>query len=92
MEQKSHIIHQKGLKMYKKKMQKMECSDPEYLLFSGIFLSRIGGKPPPPTLNRKNLLWVGGWYPPFLLRIFGLEDFLLGGEGIPHNSAKNQVF
>ena len=47
MDQKGHIIDQKGLIMYEKR-QKMEFSDQKYLLFSGIFLSRIGGFPPPP--------------------------------------------
>ena len=47
MDQKGHMIDQKGLKMYEKS-QKMEFSDLKYLLFSGIFLSGIGGYPPPP--------------------------------------------
>ena len=42
-----HIIDQKGLKMYKKRL-KIEFSDLKDLLFSGIFLSKIGGYPPPP--------------------------------------------
>ena len=46
MDQKGHIIDQKGLKMYEKR-QKMEFSDLKYLFFSGIFLSGIGGSPPP---------------------------------------------
>ena len=33
--------------MYEKR-QKMEFSDQKYLLFSGTFLSGIGGYPPPP--------------------------------------------
>ena len=57
MDQKGHMIDQKGLKMYEKS-QKMEFSDLKYLLFSGIFLSGIflsgiGGYPPPP-LNGKS--------------------------------------
>ena len=52
MDQKGHMIDQKGLKMYEKS-QKMEFSDLKYLLFSGIFLSGIGGYPPSP-LNRKS--------------------------------------
>ena len=52
MYQKGHITDQKGLKMYKKG-QKMEFSDPKYLLFSRIFVSGIGGYPPPP-LNGKS--------------------------------------
>ena len=64
MDQKGHIKNQKGLKMYESR-QKMEFSDLKYLLFSGIFLSGIGGHPPPPlngksscpkTLNGKNPL------------------------------------
>ena len=47
MDQIGHIIDQKGLKMYEKR-QKMEFSDLKYLLFNGIFLSGIGGYPPPP--------------------------------------------
>ena len=47
MDQKGQMIDQKGLKMYEKS-QKMEFSDLKYLLFSGIFLSGIGGYPPPP--------------------------------------------
>ena len=52
MDQKGHMIDQKGLKMYEKS-QKMEFLDLKYLLFSGIFLSGIGGYPPPP-LNGKS--------------------------------------
>ena len=52
MDQKGHMIDQKGLKMYEKS-KKMEFSDLKYLLFSGIFLSRMGGYPPPP-LNGKS--------------------------------------
>ena len=33
-----------------------------------------------------------GGYPPFLQRVFGLDDFLLRGEGVPPNSARKQVF
>ena len=40
MDQKGHIIDQIGLKIPLK-----------YLLFSGIFLSRMGGYPPPLTDN-----------------------------------------
>ena len=43
MDQKDHIIDQKGQKMYENR-QKIEKN----LLFSGIFLSGIGGCPPPP--------------------------------------------
>ena len=42
MDQKGHMIDQKGLKMYEKR-QKKEFSDLKYLLFSGT-----GGHPPPP--------------------------------------------
>ena len=52
MDQKDHIIDQKGLQMYEKR-QKMGFSDLKYLLFNGIFLSGIGGYPPPP-LNGKS--------------------------------------
>ena len=47
MDQKGHITDQKGLKMYEKR-QKIEFSGLKCLLFSGIFLSGIGGYPPPP--------------------------------------------
>ena len=46
MGQKGHIIVQKGLKMHEKR-QKIEFLDLKNLLFSGIFLSGIGGVPPP---------------------------------------------
>ena len=47
MDQKRHIIDQKALKMYVKG-QKLQFWDIKYLLFSGIFLSEIGGYPLPP--------------------------------------------
>ena len=47
MDQKGHIIDQKGLKMYEKR-QKMEFLDLKYLLFRGIFLSGFGGVTPSP--------------------------------------------
>ena len=50
MDQKGHIIDQKGLKMYEKR-QKMEFLDLKYLLFSGILLSGIRG-----CLNGQNPL------------------------------------
>ena len=63
MDQKGHIIDQKGLKMYEKR-QKMEFLDLKYLLFSGIFLSRNGGYPPPPLTEnhpaQKPLAETGG--------------------------------
>ena len=53
MGQKGHIMVQKGLKMHKKR-QKIEFLDLKKLLFSGIFLSGIGGYPLPPlTENPK---------------------------------------
>ena len=67
MDQKGHMIDQKGLKMYEKS-QKMEFSDLKYLLFSGIFLSGIGGYPPPPLNGKsscpKTLGGKGGTPPP----------------------------
>ena len=62
MDQKGHMIDQKGLKMYEKS-QKMEFSDLKYLLFSGIFLSGIGGYPPPLTENqseKKKVFFLSG--------------------------------
>ena len=63
MDQKDHIIDQKGLQMYEKR-QKMGFSDLKYLLFNGIFLSGIGGYPPPPLTEnhpaQKPLAEMGG--------------------------------
>ena len=47
MGQRGLIIDQKGLKMHEKR-QSVEFTNLKYLLFSGIFPSRIGGYPPPP--------------------------------------------
>ena len=47
MGHKGHIIDQKGLKMHEKR-PKMEFFNLKNLLFSRIFLSGIGGYPPPP--------------------------------------------
>ena len=47
MDQKDHMIDQKGQKMYENR-QKIEFSDLKNLLLSGIFPSGIGGYPPPP--------------------------------------------
>ena len=52
MGQKGYIMDQKGLKMHEKMQCKIEFSKLKYLLFSGIFLSGIGGYPPP--LNGKS--------------------------------------
>ena len=61
-------MDQKGLKMHEKK-QKIEFSNLKYLLFSGIFLSGIGGYPPSPLtenhLAQKPLAEKGGT-PPLL--------------------------
>ena len=63
MDQKDHIIDQKGLQKYEKR-QKMGFSDLKYLLFNGIFLSGIGGYPPPPLNGKsscpKTLSGMGG--------------------------------
>ena len=71
MDQQGHIIDQKGPKMYEKR-QKMEFFDPKYLLFSRIFLSGIGGYPPPPLTENhpanKPLAEMGGT-PPFTEKI-----------------------
>ena len=48
MGQKGHIMVQIGLKMHEKKA-KNKVFGPKNLLFSGIFLSGIGGYPPPLT-------------------------------------------
>ena len=53
MDQKGHIIVQKGLKRHEKR-QKIEFLDIKYLLFSGIFLSRMGGYPPPPVNGKSS--------------------------------------
>ena len=55
MDQKGHIIDQKELKMYVKR-QKMQFWDIKYLLLSGIFLSGIGGYPPPPLNGKSSCL------------------------------------
>ena len=61
-------MDQKGVKMHEKKTnKKMEVSDLKYLLFGGIFLSGIGGYPPPLTDNhyaQKSLAERGGTTPP----------------------------
>ena len=58
MDQKGHIIDQKGLKMYEKR-QKIEFSDLKNLLSSGI-----GGYPSPPLMEnhpaQKTLAEMGG--------------------------------
>ena len=70
MGQKGHIMVQKGLKMHKKK-QKIEFFDLKNLLFSGIFLSGIGGYHPP-TLTENHPaqkpLSERGYNPPPLSR------------------------
>ena len=67
MDQQGHRIDQKGLKMYEKR-QKIEFSGLKNLLFSGIFLSGIGGYPLPPPLTdnhcaQKSLAERGGTPP-----------------------------
>ena len=47
MDQKGQKIDLKGLKMYENR-QKIEFLDLKNLLFSGIFLSGMGGTPLPP--------------------------------------------
>ena len=63
MGQKGHLMDQKGLKMHEKR-QKIEFLDLKKLLFSGIFLSRIGGYPPTPLTEnhpaQKPLAEMGG--------------------------------
>ena len=66
MGQKGHIMNQKGLKMYEKRLEK-EFLDQKSLLFSGIFLSGMGGYPPPLMDNngaQKSLAERGGTAPP----------------------------
>ena len=65
MGQKDHIMVQKGLKMQEKR-QKMEFLNQKNLLFSGIFLSGMGGVPPTLTDNncaQKSLAEWGGTPP-----------------------------
>ena len=65
MGQRGHIIVQKGLKMHEKKAKKL--LDLKNLLFSGIFLSGIGGYSPPlngKSLCSKKLSRKGGYPPP----------------------------
>ena len=62
---KSHVIVQEGLKMHEKR-QKIEFLDLKNLLLSGIFLSGIGGCPPPLTdkhCAQKSLADRGGTPP-----------------------------
>ena len=58
---------QKGHKIAQKR-QKIEFLDLKYLLFSGIFLSGMGGYPPPPLTEnhpaQKPLAEMGGTPPP----------------------------
>ena len=79
MGQKGHIMDQKGLKMHEKK-QKIEFSNLKYLLFSGIFLSGIGGYPLPPLTDnhcaQKSLAERG--VPPPLNGQNPLKRFLTG--------------
>ena len=67
MDHKGHMIDQKGLKMYEIG-KKIEFLDLKYLLFSGIFLSGIGGCPPPPLTEnlpaQKPLAERGVHHPP----------------------------
>ena len=66
MGQKGHIMVQKGLKMHEKR-QKIEFLDLKNLLFSGIFLSGIGGVPPPPLTDNhcaQTMLAERGGTPP----------------------------
>ena len=82
MNQKDHIIDQKGLKRYEKK-QKIEFLDLKYLLFSGIFLSGIGGYPTPPLAEihpAQNPLAERGLPPPPLTEKIHCVDF----ESIPY--------
>ena len=64
MGQKGHLMDQKKGEKCMKKGKKIEFSNLKYLLFSGIFLSGIGGYPPPPfTENhpaQKPLAEMGG--------------------------------
>ena len=68
MGQKGHIMVQKGLYMHEKKVKKIEFSDLKTMFFSGIFLSGIGGVPPPLTENhcaQKSSAERGGYpHPP----------------------------
>ena len=67
MDQKDHMIDQKGLKMYEYKQKAKNCC------FSGIFLSGIGGYPPPPLMEnhpaQKPLAEMGGTPPPLTEKI-----------------------
>ena len=72
MDQKGQMIDQKELKRYEKR-QKMEFSDLKYPLFSGIFISEIGGYPPPPLTEnhpaQKPFAEMGGAPPPLTEKI-----------------------
>ena len=66
MGQKGHIIVQKGLKMHEKR-QKIEFSNLKYLLFSGMFLSGIGGyqifKYSRYIFKGENVIYLWGGFP-----------------------------
>ena len=78
MGQTGHIMVQKGLKIQKKKA-KIEFLDLKNLLLSGIFLSGIGGYPPPPLTEnhpaQKPLAEMGGGSPPPLIGKNPLSSF-----------------
>ena len=80
MRQKGHEIDQKGLK---KKYEKGHLQDLKYLLFSGIFISGIGGYPPLPLSRKsscpKTLRGKGGYpCPPPLTGKKSAKYFLTG--------------
>ena len=92
MDQKGHMIDQKGLKMYEKS-QKMEFLDLKYLLFSRIFQSRY----PPPPLNGKSscpkTLSGNGGYPHPLtekIRLLVLDAFPNRVHGQENINAKQE--
>ena len=67
MDQKGHIIDQKGLKMYEKKQQKIEFSDPKTLFLAEFSLAELGGYPN--HCAQKSLAERGGYPPPLTGKI-----------------------
>ena len=64
MGQRGHIMVQKGLKIHEKR-QKIEFFDLKNLFFSEIFLSGVGGYPPPPLNGKSSCLkTLSGKAPP----------------------------
>ena len=64
MDQKRHMMDQKGLKMYEKR-QKIDFLDLKYLFLAEFSLAELGGTPSPPLNGKsfcpKTLSGIGGY-------------------------------